>query len=67
MLVIVVVNDVVVVVVGVVEVVLDSARSLLPEILQISHYDNVAGHPGTVGLSRLPECCRLGGCDFIET
>jgi len=57
---------VVVVVVGVVVVVSDSARSLLPEVLRSSRYDNDAGRPDTVGLSRLLECCCLGGCDLYR-
>jgi len=52
---------------GMVVIVSDSARSLLPEVLWISCYDNVTGRPGTVELSHLPECCRLGGCTYIET
>jgi len=56
----------VVVAVRVVEDTTDTARSLFPEVLWISCYDSNAGRPGTVGLSRLRERCRLQECDLYR-
>ena len=44
----------------------DSARSLFPEVLWTSRCDSDAARPGTVGLSRLRERCRLVECDLYR-
>ena len=55
-----------VVAVLVVVVISDSVRSLFPEVLRISRYDNDATRPGTDVLSCLPQCCRLEECDLFR-
>jgi len=49
----------------VVVVVSDSVRSLFPEVLWISRYNNDATRPGIEELSRFPECC-LEECDLFR-